>query len=56
MFRGTWPSKPEQDYTTGRNNLYAAKMARYQYKIDKENFPPEEGYTQEFAIEFLTHI
>ena len=44
MFKGTWPSTPEQDVVTGRNNLYAAKMARYEYKVNRDTMPPEEGY------------
>lgn len=50
MFAGTIPSEPTQDYSTGRNDLYAAKSARWAYQF--ENKLLSDGYTQFWSQDY----
>lgn len=54
MFAGTIPQEPIQDYSTGRNDLYEAKSARWAYQF--ENKPLSEGYTQKWGQDYEVFI
>ena len=50
MFAGTIPKKIEQDERSGRNNLYAAKAARFIYNIDHQNL--SDGFDIKWIVDF----
>jgi len=50
MFAGTNPPEPEQNYETGRNDLYSAVAARFFYTFD--NKPMNLGYDRKWGADF----
>ena len=48
------PRVPEQDYHTGVNDLYAAKVAKYKYKIS--NLLISEGFDNDWMYEFQVNM
>ena len=54
MFGGTVPKEPEQDYSSGRNDLYAANAARFFYNLD--NLPLSQGYYRRWQIKLQLYI
>ena len=54
IFSGTTPKHPNQDYITGRNDLVAAKAARYGFALDHQQL--SEGYTNEWVVSFELYI
>ena len=48
------PRVPEQDYHTGRNDLYGAKVAKYMYRM--QNLLYSDGFDDDWLYEFHVHM
>ena len=54
MFAGTNPKDAEQNKVTGKNNIEAAKAAKYKFWLEGQSM--SLGYTNDWIIDFEEKI
>ena len=54
VFAGVVPSEIEQDFLTGKNNLYSARAARYTYYL--QSHYQDEGMTRGWKFDYHIHL